>query len=422
MSYAPAPLRFANDAPAPRLARSSTGSLSPERKPPQRGMVYVLTNPSYPGQVKVGATTRTAEHRRHELSRDTGVPTEFEIAFETVFADVWSAEKQAHDHLARYRVNGQREFFRCDVATAVQVIQQLARLETHDRRAVEDLKKQGVALLLGLNGQIKDVPRALELLGQASSMGSVWGSYYAGRAAFELSRDRGKSDTARSNHRHRAREFFLLAQEEVPASLGWIANLHWDVKDWGNGNRAWDAFVAATAAIASPSRDAMKLLLDYAEKRLNYPNGAARPWRNAAVDAHTHALIAECGPRYDRVKRALQGENVPPLPSARNGRYGHAGGRSGGRSSAAPTPTVDRMTGKPAALRALVAVLREPAGWVRDLCVWSPATALLIAAAAGCYALGHEGYAVLAGMGAAGAAVVRFSKSRPRRRWQRRYR
>ena len=406
MAYPQAAPRFAE--PQPSNPPTTTD------RQPERGSVYVLTNPSFPGQVKVGATTRTGEHRRNELSRATGVPTEFEIAFEATFADVWGAERAAHVHLAPYRVNGNREFFRCDVATAVKVIQHLQGLESHDRGAVERLKKQGVAMLFGIEGEIKDLPRSLELLGQAASMGSVWGAYYAGRAAHEMSREKERSPQARSNFRRTARTFYLQAQPEVPSATGWLGQLYWDTKQWGDGNREWDAFVAATAANPKPSRDALSLLLDYASFRVYYPNSAARPWRNAAVIAHTDALIALCGdrPDRDRIKRVLRGESVEALPSR---------GRSSG-----PAPATDRMAGKPIALRALVAVLREPAGWVRDLCVWSPATALLIAAAAGCYVFDHEVYAVLAGVGAGVAALLRAAKSskasKPRPAWKKRYR
>ncbi|MGP8777143.1 GIY-YIG nuclease family protein [Pseudomonas aeruginosa] len=45
------------------------------------GFVYVLTSPAMPGLYKVGATTRSPRQRAEELSRGTGVPHEFEVAF-----------------------------------------------------------------------------------------------------------------------------------------------------------------------------------------------------------------------------------------------------------------------------------------------------------------------------------------------------
>ena len=44
------------------------------------GYVYILTNPSMPGLVKVGKTTTTPNQRMSEL-HSTGVPTPFELEF-----------------------------------------------------------------------------------------------------------------------------------------------------------------------------------------------------------------------------------------------------------------------------------------------------------------------------------------------------
>ena len=35
--------------------------------------IYIMTNPAYPGYVKIGATQRDVELRRKELSSQTGV-------------------------------------------------------------------------------------------------------------------------------------------------------------------------------------------------------------------------------------------------------------------------------------------------------------------------------------------------------------
>jgi hypothetical protein len=45
----------------------------------RRGYIYVLSNPSMPGIVKVGRTFREPRARAAELSASTGVPTPFKI-------------------------------------------------------------------------------------------------------------------------------------------------------------------------------------------------------------------------------------------------------------------------------------------------------------------------------------------------------
>jgi hypothetical protein len=51
------------------------------------GHIYVLINPSIPGLVKIGKTTRDPESRAKELSQATGVATPFYVAFSIEVAD-----------------------------------------------------------------------------------------------------------------------------------------------------------------------------------------------------------------------------------------------------------------------------------------------------------------------------------------------
>ncbi len=52
------------------------------------GTIYVLVNPSIPGLVKVGKTTRSVDIRIKELSTVTGVPSQFILVYEETFKDV----------------------------------------------------------------------------------------------------------------------------------------------------------------------------------------------------------------------------------------------------------------------------------------------------------------------------------------------
>ena len=82
------------------------------------GFVYILTNRSLPGLVKIGYTDRRPDERATEL-HTTGVPTPFEIAFCFQHSNARSAEKAIHAELGAHRVADGREFFRCEVAHAV---------------------------------------------------------------------------------------------------------------------------------------------------------------------------------------------------------------------------------------------------------------------------------------------------------------
>lgn len=79
-----------------------------------------------PGLVKIGLTNRNPHARAAELTRATGVPAPFVIAWCRAVSDCAGVESAVHRMLADKRVSDRREFFRCDVTTARQVIEAAA--------------------------------------------------------------------------------------------------------------------------------------------------------------------------------------------------------------------------------------------------------------------------------------------------------
>lgn len=67
-----------------------------------KGYVYILTNPSMPGLVKIGMTTRTPDARALELDQ-TGVPTPFEVYNYFITPDCGYLESRAHHDLEAFR-------------------------------------------------------------------------------------------------------------------------------------------------------------------------------------------------------------------------------------------------------------------------------------------------------------------------------
>ena len=85
------------------------------------GYVYILSNPSMPGLLKIGKTCRSARARADELYQ-TGVPTPFRVEYEVRAPDCDKLEADVHASLSDDRVNPDREFFRCDISAASAVI------------------------------------------------------------------------------------------------------------------------------------------------------------------------------------------------------------------------------------------------------------------------------------------------------------
>ena len=119
----------------------------------KRGTVYVLTNESFEGLVKIGFTTRTAEKRAKELS-NTSTPHPFKVYYETPpLTNYRETERAAHAELAALRVTNGREFFRTEPENAQKIIQNIigGKKRTHTivvPRGVEEitLKFDGVSL------------------------------------------------------------------------------------------------------------------------------------------------------------------------------------------------------------------------------------------------------------------------------------
>ena len=85
------------------------------------GYVYIISNPSMPGLVKIGKTTTTPSRRMDELN-STGVPTPFDLEFSVEVADCHASERAAHSALNKYRVSAKREFFKISARNAILTI------------------------------------------------------------------------------------------------------------------------------------------------------------------------------------------------------------------------------------------------------------------------------------------------------------
>jgi hypothetical protein len=85
----------------------------------QPGYVYVLSNPSMPGLVKIGRSIHGGRKRAKELDQ-TGIPTPFKLEFE-IFDHYHHQllESYVHQRFSNERVNNLREFFRIPITTAV---------------------------------------------------------------------------------------------------------------------------------------------------------------------------------------------------------------------------------------------------------------------------------------------------------------
>lgn len=89
------------------------------------GFVYIFSNPSMPNIVKIGSTERSVKQRLDELSSTTGVPTPFHIEYSLLIENPRELEFNLHEEFAKYRINGNREFFNIAPEVAVKRLRKL---------------------------------------------------------------------------------------------------------------------------------------------------------------------------------------------------------------------------------------------------------------------------------------------------------
>jgi len=90
------------------------------------GYIYVLHNEIMPSLYKVGWTERSPEERAQELSA-TGLPEPFKVIFSVPTDMSMEVEKKIHEKLDEFRYRSDREFFKTDLNTIKEVINETLR-------------------------------------------------------------------------------------------------------------------------------------------------------------------------------------------------------------------------------------------------------------------------------------------------------
>ena len=130
------------------MDESETATLQPETEP-RLQIVYILTNPSMPGLVKIGRTTNL-EARIASLSSSTSVPEAFEVAYAAYVDDASFVERAMHAAFSLHRMPG-REFFRLPVANAIAALSlaEVEQVEINEETAdgeqiIEEIRDRGL--------------------------------------------------------------------------------------------------------------------------------------------------------------------------------------------------------------------------------------------------------------------------------------
>ena len=165
-----------------------------------KGFLYVLSNPTMPGLIKIGKTSRDPTDRVRELSAATGVATPFVLIYSQPTNDCNTTEKWVHQELEQrgYRMNAGREFFSCPVHEAVEVIlaansiaasqgsqsdsdETATSIESSIEIQSEEIYTLALRFYLGEDGSLSNPRKAIQLCKQASDMGHAQAASLAAR-------------------------------------------------------------------------------------------------------------------------------------------------------------------------------------------------------------------------------------------------
>jgi len=111
------------------------------------GYIYILSNPSMPGLIKIGRSVHGGWRRAKEINQ-TGVPTPFILEFEMLTKNHEDIEGNVHEVLSNNRESDNREFFRVDIEQAIaEVISAISGryIMTLETKSVDDITIHEIA-------------------------------------------------------------------------------------------------------------------------------------------------------------------------------------------------------------------------------------------------------------------------------------
>jgi len=90
--------------------------------------VYVLSNETMPGLLKIGYTKNHPEERSKQISSGTGVAVPYKVEWAYKCHNGEQLEGEVHQYLKEYRVNPKKEFFAIDLEEAKEIIEKIDKM------------------------------------------------------------------------------------------------------------------------------------------------------------------------------------------------------------------------------------------------------------------------------------------------------
>jgi len=128
---------------------------------PISGYVYILSNPTMPGLLKIGFTEREVSARIEELSSHTGVAARYEEEARFAVENPVVVERKIHAELAPFRHSANREFFRLSASKAIDVVTKFAGDPVFNAAASRIAREERMSeLRKAVRRQVRSEPRS----------------------------------------------------------------------------------------------------------------------------------------------------------------------------------------------------------------------------------------------------------------------
>ncbi len=137
-----------------RIAESASLSSRGELSMDTRGWVYVISNQSMPGLLKIGFSSKDPQSRARELD-NTGCPLPYVVEYDLLVNAPREVEQKIHTRLAEKREG--KEWFRCSLQEAISAVDSVAIQHT----AQTSYRGPSTAAVISGNAASVGLPRYL---------------------------------------------------------------------------------------------------------------------------------------------------------------------------------------------------------------------------------------------------------------------
>lgn len=232
-----------------------------------KGYLYVLTNPSINGQVKIGRTERHPEDRRKEISAATGVSTPFELVYWKFFDDCHEAEFTLHKRLEQegFRVSNNKEFFTITEKEAIKVIESLSSELTKTNQNPKQIVKEGIRWLYGNEGTLRNEKRALDYFEQAASLDYYLGYYWSGIACEKIALSAKRKNDQASWQQRALNHYQNAMKKSYYKSYARASWLYRKFNQHNEANISWGDFLHQASTLDKIDSESTKWVIKWAD-------------------------------------------------------------------------------------------------------------------------------------------------------------